>query len=365
MIRYFGGHLPTLGKYLCGGKFCFQNFFDIYSFFRYNYGTKTKGDPLHMTAQKYISLLLAVLLGALFIFASCASPDTSQTQPPDSESSTEDPAFGGNENTPGNDAILPEPPDSSDEGENEPEEIPPEETPDTPPEPEPVPPDTTPAPKPEPPAPAQDILVESLTNGLNLRSGPGASYASVGNINKGDMVAYVKKSGSWYQTVYKQKTAYISADTKYTRLAYFEKSSARVEKVLEIGKTLMGFPYDFGAQRLHWGNGVLNANFTGLTYDCSSLVQYAFYKGASVNLAATSREQSLQGKTVSKSNLKRGDVMFFTNESRYYLTGTERIGHVAIYIGNNYILHTASDYAVMEPISDKRWSYFITAKNYL
>lgn len=40
----------------------------------------------------------------------------------------------------------------------------------------------------------------------------------------------------------------------------------------------------------------------------------------------------------------------------------ERIGHVGIYLGKNYILHTASDYAVIEPISSFRWSYYILSK---
>ena len=54
--------------------------------------------------------------------------------------------------------------------------------------------------------------------------------------------------------------------------------------------------------------------------------------------------------------------MFFTNASRYNKTGNERIGHVGIYFGNNYILHTASDHAVIEPISAQRWNYTITAR---
>ncbi|MDE7208316.1 MAG: C40 family peptidase [Clostridia bacterium] len=43
----------------------------------------------------------------------------------------------------------------------------------------------------------------------------------------------------------------------------------------------------------------------------------------------------------------------------------ERVGHVALYLGDNYILHTASDHAVIEEISAKRWSYFIVAKRFI
>ena len=55
--------------------------------------------------------------------------------------------------------------------------------------------------------------------------------------------------------------------------------------------------------------------------------------------------------------------MFFTAVSRYNKTGVERIGHVALYLGENYILHTASDHAVIEQISDTRWGYYIVARD--
>ena len=84
-----------------------------------------------------------------------------------------------------------------------------------------------------------------------------------------------------------------------------------------------------------------------------------FYMGANTLLQVNTRTQVYQGNTVNKSGLKRGDLMFFTNAQRYNKTGVERIGHVAMYLGGNYILHTASDYAKIEQISSTRWSYFI------
>ena len=55
-------------------------------------------------------------------------------------------------------------------------------------------------------------------------------------------------------------------------------------------------------------------------------------------------------------------VSEWTNASRKNKVGIERIGHVGIYFGNNYILHTASDHAVIEPISNTRWGYYVTAR---
>lgn len=211
----------------------------------------------------------------------------------------------------------------------------------------------------------QDTLVVSLTNGLNVRSGKGTSYSSLGTLDKGDMVAFIALEDGWYKTVYKERVAYVSANSSYSMLYRMDKGDEKVESVITVGKSLLGYPYVWGSQRYHWGNGILNANFVAGEFDCSALTQYAYYKGAGVLLDVTTRTQVLQGVRVTRDNLKRGDLMFFTNSSRYNLTGTERVGHVAIYLGDNYILHTASDHAVIEQISSKRWSYFIEGRRVL
>ena len=81
-------------------------------------------------------------------------------------------------------------------------------------------------------------------------------------------------------------------------------------------------------------------------------------------LDVNTRTQVKQGTKVKSGDLQRGDLMFFTNASRYYKTGIERVGHVALYLGDNYILHTASDYAKIEQISSTRWSYFLEARRF-
>ncbi len=211
----------------------------------------------------------------------------------------------------------------------------------------------------------KDTLVVSLTDGLNVRSGKGSSYASLGTLDKGDMVSFVALEDGWYKTIYKERVAYVSANSDYATIYRMDTAGEKVESVIAVGKSLLGYPYVWGSQRYHWGNGVLNPNFMAGEFDCSALTQYAYYKGAGVILDVTTRTQVLQGTKVTRENLKRGDLMFFTNSSRYNLTGTARVGHVAIYLGDNYILHTASDHAVIEQISAKRWSYFIEARRVL
>ena len=199
---------------------------------------------------------------------------------------------------------------------------------------------------------------------VNIRSGAGTDYAVVGSAKKGTMYAIIGKSGSWYKTYYRNKVAYIYAS--YASVVTLEKSKDEdVENVLLEGYKLIGVPYVYGAVRLHDGTGKLLKGFDVQKFDCSSLVQYVFYKGADAILNVNTRTQVKQGKAVSKANLRRGDCLFFTNEDRQYNTGIERVGHVAIYLGNDYILHTASDYARIEKMTASRWKFFIEARRFV
>lgn len=226
---------------------------------------------------------------------------------------------------------------------------------------------TSPAPTPTPPptpTPTKEYVsyILSNTDRLSIRLGAGSNYTVIGYLDKNDMVIYKGVKNGWYQTVYKDKVAYVSAG--HSSVMKIEKASSAVEKILEQGYSLLGYPYVWGSQRFHWGNGVLNTAYIHGEYDCSAFTQYVFYKGGKILLDVNTRTQVTQGFPVS-GTLKRGDVMFFTNSSRQHLSGVNRVGHVAIYLGNNYIMHTASDVAVIEPISSKRWEYYILSKRFI
>lgn len=225
----------------------------------------------------------------------------------------------------------------------------------------------TPKPDPEPtpePQPAYAQYIRCTGDSVNLRTGAGTGYAVLGSAKKGETYAVVGKSGQWYKTYYRGKTAYFYASYAAV-LSLKQSDNEDVENVIAEGYKLLGVPYVYGAVRLHDGKGKLLSGFTSQKFDCSSLIQYVFYKGADKLLQVNTRTQIKQGKYVSPNNLQRGDCLFFTNESREHLSGIERVGHVALYLGNNYILHTASDYARIEQISTKRWNYYIEARRFL
>ena len=247
----------------------------------------------------------------------------------------------------------------------EPQPEPPSEQPQTPnesaqpEEPEPSVPTVVPEPQPKPKT-VQYLLIS--TGGVNIRTGAGTNYASLGTADKGALLIYEGRSGNWFKTHYKDRTAYINAG--YAALYGMPAASEEIESVIKRGFDFLGTKYVLGATRCHDGNGNKIAGFTTTAFDCSSYMQYIFLYGAGTLLNVTTRTQISQGKAVT-GDLKRGDLLFFTNASRVNNKGIERVGHVALYLGDNYILHTSSDYARAEQITAARWNYYITARRML
>ena len=217
---------------------------------------------------------------------------------------------------------------------------------------------------PEPEKPKKQNYIRCVGDNVNLRSGAGTSYTILGQAEKGTMYAVIEHVGNWYKVQYKNKTAYLYSE--YATMFSLEKSqNEKVESVIEEAYALIGVPYVYGAVRLHDGKGNFLKGFSVNKFDCSSLVQFSFYEGAKVLLDVTTRTQVVQGKYVKRSELSRGDCIYFTNESRQHKTGVERVGHVAIYLGDNYILHTASDYARIEKMTAARWNFYIEARRFV
>lgn len=223
-----------------------------------------------------------------------------------------------------------------------------------------------PDPEEQPTTPVPQIKTVSYVNitgsGVCVRSGAGTDYAVLGTVQSSTRYAYLGKTGSWYKINYRNKTAFVSAN--YSEIVSQTAGDDRIEAVISEGAKLLGSTYVYGATRYHSGNGKLLSGFNVNEFDCSSLMQYVFKKGADVNLQVNTRTQVKQGVTVPKSELKRGDLMFFTNSSRKNNTGLERIGHVGLYLGDGYMLHTANsrDNARIEKISATWQSYFIQAQ---
>lgn len=100
-------------------------------------------------------------------------------------------------------------------------------------------------------------------------------------------------------------------------------SSSAAAKLINHADNHLGAPYKFGA-----------STSTTRVFDCSSFTKHAF-KQLGYNLPRTAAAQAKVGRYVSKSNLKKGDLVFFKVPSRGNI-----IGHVGIYVGNGKMLNT-------------------------
>ncbi|MFJ7242647.1 NlpC/P60 family protein [Streptomyces olivaceus] len=83
-------------------------------------------------------------------------------------------------------------------------------------------------------------------------------------------------------------------------------------------------------------NGYLNGKCAAsntVGFDCSSLVQYAYWPDLKLPRTAAAQYGATSDRPVSRQNLKPGDLLFWSHG------GTGAIYHVAIYAGDNNVLH--------------------------
>lgn len=102
--------------------------------------------------------------------------------------------------------------------------------------------------------------------------------------------------------------------------------SSKRANLVNYAKKFLGYRYVWGGSgtsRLKNNRGV----------DCSGFTQ-AIYAGYGYSLPRTSREQAKRGTSISSSQLKAGDLVFYGSKSY--------INHVAIYIGNGRIVHASN-----------------------
>src|SRR5262245_36831924 len=120
-------------------------------------------------------------------------------------------------------------------------------------------------------------------------------------------------------------------------------TSTRAASVLGTAKRYVGTPY-------RWGGTSPKSGF-----DCSGFVQYVFGRNG-VDLPRPSRRQARVGQRVpvTLAALRPGDLMMFASDG-------DRIDHVAIYAGDDRIIHSSSSgHGVRyDKLHGKRGSWFV------
>lgn len=188
-----------------------------------------------------------------------------------------------------------------------------------------------------------------LTN-VNMRSMPdsGNNANVVEQLTTGEKVQVLQEVGAlWLQIRTPDGgIGYVSAKPGFTDYTSASLADKQGDALLAEGEKYLGAPYEFGASRDQTK-----------TFDCSSFVGRVFQDVLSIDLPRTSYNQAKVGKEVSLNNLRKGDLLFFKARGL-------PIGHVAIYAGNNRVLHTYSKEQGVhyETLSEKWMNRFVTAR---
>jgi cell wall-associated NlpC family hydrolase len=124
--------------------------------------------------------------------------------------------------------------------------------------------------------------------------------------------------------------------------AFKVEAAVNPQRIIMEAKKLIGTPYKFGGT-------------TPKGFDCSGFVYYT-HKKIGKTLPRSSSLMYQRGQSVHKSNLRPGDLVFFST----YKKGAS---HVAIYIGNNLIIHATSEGVKIDSLNSSYWrSKFIGAR---
>lgn len=140
-----------------------------------------------------------------------------------------------------------------------------------------------------------------------------------------------------------------SANTNSDSSSVFGGRSLSVDGLLNSAKNLIGLPYRAGGTSPASG------------FDCSGFVQYVFKHAANVDLPRTSRDMAQVGQSVSRDNLRPGDMVFFAHTRG----GGNRISHVGVYVGEGRFIHSPSTGKTIQinSMDSGYWSSkFVTAR---
>jgi peptidoglycan DL-endopeptidase LytE len=96
-------------------------------------------------------------------------------------------------------------------------------------------------------------------------------------------------------------------------------------------------------------------------FDCSGFTMYML-RQYGVSLPHSAMAQSRMGRAVGRNNLAVGDLLFFAT------AGGSRVSHVALYVGNNQMVHATNpnDGVVRSSLSERYWSNrYLGARRFL
>lgn len=179
---------------------------------------------------------------------------------------------------------------------------------------------------------ALTTVVRVNVDKLMVREHPTTESTILTKVAKGEELRFKEQLDGWTMVEFSGKTGYVATEyvdvyntlpkgVTLKQLSYGDGVSNTAVDLIEYAKQFLGNPYVWGGTSLTNGT------------DCSGFTMRVF-QHFGYSLSRTSRTQANNGTRVSLSEIRPGDLLF------YSYGGT--IGHVAIYIGNGKIIHASS-----------------------
>lgn len=208
-------------------------------------------------------------------------------------------------------------------------------------------------------------------SGLTVRTEATTSSLALGYLMEGQVIEITGTSGDWYKIIFNGKPGYVSS--KYIKIVEDltdEESNSIFEKAFAAMKAQLGSPYVWGGSGEYLTTSSLNslkAKFPNETakgwyvraeryvdkgyraFDCSGLMQWGF-RQAGVVIGRTTWAQIGEGREVSLSDIKPGDLLFYSS-----------LDHVGMYIGDGKWIESPNTNADVR-IVDVPWSRVTRAR---
>lgn len=172
-----------------------------------------------------------------------------------------------------------------------------------------------------------------------LRTKKSKSSKSIRKLKVGTKVTVLSTSGQWRKVRVGNRTGYVLKKYVYISTSAPKLTGSTYNK----GKTVASFAQRFVGNPYVWGGTSLNYGA-----DCSGFVQ-SVYKAFGYKLPRTSSSQRKAGRKVSYANRQPGDIICYS-------------GHVAIYIGNNKIVHASTKKTGIKISSNPRYRKIVAVR---
>ena len=184
-------------------------------------------------------------------------------------------------------------------------------------------------------------------------SEPDQESVIVSDLVAGCMMELVAEKRDFYQVLFAdQRTGFVPKKESNVYNEWLAKTSASEVSLIKTSKRLMGVPY-------LWGG----TSFKGV--DCSGFTKTVYFLNGIV-LPRDASQQVMIGETIDKTGnwneLKPGDLLFFGEKRE---DGSERVIHVAMWLGNGEFIHASDKVRVNSMIATASNYDDYNAKRYL